>query len=116
MLALLLVAFASPSGSIEPNRTVDSQPDTLKFDILVRQPEERCEPTHDDEIIVCAEKSDSERYRLRPIPNAERYEQDQIKAEFAIGENATAVAEAEQAELGAGAQSKRLMVRLKIGF
>lgn len=116
MFTVMVIAMALPSVSIEERNSSNNQPENLKIDILVRRPKEQCEPTNSDEIIVCAEKVDNERYRLRPIPNADKYETDEIKAKFAIGENAIAAAETEQAELGGGAQSKRLMVRLKIGF
>ena len=116
MFTLMIIATTLPFASIEERNSSNNQPENLKIDILVRRPKEHCEPQNSDEIIVCAEKVDNESYRLRPIPNADKYETDEIKAKFAIGENTIAAAETEQAELGGGAQSKRLMVRLKIGF
>jgi hypothetical protein len=116
ILAVLLVAFTPVPALPDASDPSSDQAETLKIDILVKQPEEQCEATTSDEIIVCAEKVDNERYRLRPIPNADKYEKDESKAEFAIGENAVMAAETEQAELGGGVQSPRLMIRLKIGF
>jgi hypothetical protein len=116
MPVFFLVALSSPSVSLGETTPAPDQAETLKIDILVKQPEQPCEATTEDEIIVCAEKVDNERYRLRPIANAEKYEKDESQAEFSVGENATMAVETEQAGLGGGVPSPRLMVRLKIDF
>jgi hypothetical protein len=107
LLSLLLIVAASEPAA---------PPESLKIDILVKQPEPKCEANSSDEIIVCAEKADNEQHRLRPIPNAAEYEKDESKAEFSIGENATMAAEVDSAELAGGVVSKRMMVRVKMKF
>ncbi len=118
MIFWLLVSVAAPAiavGAAAPDEETGSE-ETLKIDILVKQPAPECEPGEGDEIIVCAEPVDQERYRMRPIENAGKYEKDESKAEFSIAENTIMAIENEQAELTGGAQSKRLMVRVKIAF
>jgi hypothetical protein len=102
----LIVAVSDPAA----------QPEPLKIDILVKQPEAKCDAKSSDEIVVCAEKADNEQHRLRPIPKAAVYDKDESKAEFAVSENATMLAEGEAAGLPGGVQSNRLMVRLKLKF
>ena len=104
---------AAGSGAAQ---STDETAQTLKIDILVKQPSTECEAANDDEIVVCAEQADNEAYRLRPIANAEKYKDDPLKAEIALSDNATMAAEGDSAELGSGVISKRAMVRLKIGF
>jgi hypothetical protein len=102
----LIVAESEPAARPKP----------LKIDILVKQPEPKCEAKSGDEIVVCAEKADNEQHRLRPIENAAIYEKDESKAGFSIGDNATMAAEVDSAELAGGAVSKRMMVRVKMKF
>jgi hypothetical protein len=102
----MIVAASEPAAPPEP----------LKIDVLVKQPEPKCEAKTHDEIVVCAEQEDPELHRLRPIPNAAKYEKDESKAEFSIGENATVAAEVDSADMAGGVVSKRMMVRLKVKF
>jgi hypothetical protein len=90
--------------------------ETLKIDILVKQPEQKCEAQAGDEIVVCAEKTDNEVHRLRPIAGAEIYDKDESKAEFSISENVRMAAEVESNQLGGGVTSKSIMARVKIKF
>ena len=116
ILALLLAASstgASGSGGVQGT---DETAQTLKIDILVKQPSTECEAANDDEIVVCAERADNEAYRLRSLADAEKYREDPLKAEIALGENATMAAEGDSAELASGVISKRMMVRLKVAF
>lgn len=112
---LVLVAFQSPDAPL-----VDVRPpnvsETMRFDILVKQPEVKCEAQTGEEIVVCADKADNEQHRLRPITDAAKYEKDESKAEFSIDENKSMAVEADSAGLPGGVQSNRLMVRLKVKF
>ncbi len=112
---LLLAALQTPgSGASESAQKTDAAP--LTIDILVKSPQPQCEVDSSDEIVVCADKADNEQHRLRPIADAKRLEKDESKAEFAIAENATMLAEGEAAGLGGGVQSNRIMMRIKIAF
>jgi hypothetical protein len=115
--AVLLVAGISA----EPLAANDPAPETppqIKFDILLKQPRPPvCKQGNSDEIVVCAAQlQDPEQFRLRPLKDGQKFKEVPIKAEMAISENATLVAEADSADIGAGGVSKRLMVRLKIKF
>lgn len=117
MLSAILLLLTAQTGTGLDEGPADAEPaGTTKFDILVKQPELKCEVQSGEEIVVCAEKIDNEQHRLRPIANAEKFEKDESKAEFSIAENANMAAEAEAAGLPGGVQSNRLMVRLKVGF
>ena len=65
---------------------------------------------------MCAEKTDNESQRLRPIANAAIYDKDKSAAEFGVSENVRMSFEAGSAELGGGVISKRIMARVKIKF
>ncbi|MFM2410516.1 MAG: hypothetical protein RL481_1344 [Pseudomonadota bacterium] len=110
----LLLSTATPAASFDPY--AEPKAETLKIDILIKQPEPECAPAVSDEIIVCAEPEDNERYRLRPIPNAKKLEEGESKAEFGIGDDATLAAESESEEIGGGVISQRLIIRLKVPF
>jgi hypothetical protein len=116
MFPLMLFAVATPPAIVADDANANNPPETLKIDILVKQPEPECDQSDADEIIVCAEPVDNERYRLRPIANAGKFEKDESKAEFNISENATMAGETEHAEIGPGVPSNRLMIRLKTRF
>ena len=90
----------------------------MKFSILVEQPKPACDRRSGDEIVVCADPDDPERHRLRPIPHAERFEDQEglPKAQVALGENSSMAAEVDSAEMAGGVVSKRIMVRLKVKF
>lgn len=114
MFSLILIV------QIPTESTAEQKPDeaapTIKINILVGEPVSDCKPSVKDEIVVCAEKTDQERYRLRPIMNAEKYEPDPIKAEIALSDKATILSEGEAASLPQGVQSNRIMVRARIKF
>ncbi len=100
-----------------PNSPSSSRPtEPIKINILVKQPEQKCGAQSADEIVVCAEKSDNESQRLRPITNAEIYEKDESKAEFSISENVRVAAEVDSNQLGGGVTGKSIMARVKIKF
>lgn len=112
LLAVTSQTAAAPGAS--PNDAAPAE--AVKFDILVKPPEVKCEAQSEEEIVVCAKDADNEQHRLRPIAHAAEYEKDESKAEFAISEDATMLVENEAAGLPGGVQSNRLMVRLKFGF
>lgn len=114
MILALLLAASPPLPADANGDAQDAGP--VRFDILVKPPQAKCEAQNSDEIVVCAQEADNEQHRLRPIAHAEKYEKDESKAEFSIGENATMLAENEAASLPGGVQSNRLMLRLKLGF
>lgn len=117
MILAILLSLAAQAPSQKDENSNDAAPtETVKIDILVKQPEVQCEAVNDDEIVVCAQQADNEQHRLRPISNAAKYEKDESKAEFSISENATMAVEADSAVLGGGVQSPRLMVRIKTKF
>lgn len=109
-LALLLTEPAPVSQSSS------SAAKPLKIDILVKQPEQKCETQSGDEIVVCAQKTDNESQRIRPIRNAEIYDRDESRADFGISENVRMATEVESKELGGGVTSKSIMARVKIKF
>jgi hypothetical protein len=115
MMQWLLLATLAPAlaNFDEPPVTT---PAPLRIDILVKQPVEKCETQSADEIVVCAEKTETESQRLRPIANAGIYEKDESRADFGIAENVRMAAEVDSEELGAGVISKRIMARVKIKF
>jgi hypothetical protein len=110
----LLIFTATPLPAEES--PAPAKAETLKINILVEQPAPECAPADGDEIVVCAQPEDNERYRLRPIPKAAEFEKDESKAEFGIGDGATLAAETESAALGGGVASPRIMIRLKVPF
>lgn len=114
ILWLLMTAMVVEPAPLDRASTPEAE--TLKIDILVKQPERKCEAQNPDEIVVCAEKTDNESQRLRPIANAEIYEKDESKAEFSISENVRMAAEVDSRDLGGGVTSKAIMARVKIKF
>jgi hypothetical protein len=111
---LLLLAMAAEP--VPHGQTSALPTESLKIDILIKQPEQKCEAQGADEIVVCAHKTDNESQRLRPIANAHIYDKDESNAEFGISENVRMAAEVDSAELGSGVTSKRIMARVKIKF
>ena len=65
--AILLVLTAQVD--IEPDKATTNAEtvETVKFDILVKQPEVKCDAQSDEEIIVCAEHADNEQHRLQNL-------------------------------------------------
>lgn len=113
---LLLTAFAAEPAPVSEAAAVDRPAQTLKIDILIKQPAQKCEAQSANEIVVCADKTDNESQRIRPIANAHIYDKDESRAEFGVSENIRMAAEVDSAELGAGVVSKRIMARVKIKF
>jgi hypothetical protein len=109
-----LVAVMAEPAPASPSSSQPTEP--VKFDISVKQPEQKCEAQSGEEIVVCAEKTDNESQRLRPIAGAEIYEKDESKAEFSISENVRVAAEVDSNQLGGGVTSKSIMARVKIKF
>lgn len=117
-LTILLLLYAAPpvSAQTDTGGSVTDNPSPVKFDILVNQPEPECSEQTADEIVVCGEKTDQERYRLRRTDKDNLYKEEPTKAEFAISENTKIAAENEAAQIGSGVQSNRLMARIKFKF
>lgn len=113
---LLWTAFAAEPVPVSDVATADTPAQTLKIDILIKQPVEKCEEQSTDEIVVCAEKTDNESQRLRPIAKTDIYNKDESAAEFGISENMRMAVQAESEELQQGVIAKRAMVKLKIKF
>jgi hypothetical protein len=115
---ILLLLYAAPpvSAQTDTDAAVNEIPSPVKFDILVKPPEPECSEKMADEIVVCGEKTDQERYRLRRTDQGAMYEDEPNKAEFSISENTKIAAENEAASIGPGVQSNRLMARIKFKF
>ncbi len=113
---LLLTAFVADSAPVSDVAAVTPPAQTLKIDVLVKQPLEKCEAQNTDEIIVCADKTDNESQRLHPISNAHIYDKDESAAEFGLSENVRMAVQAESEELQQGIIAKRAMIKLKIKF
>ena len=108
-----LVAEPVPAQELS---VADQQNETLKIDILVKQPTQKCDRQSSDEIVVCAKQVDNESQRLRPIANTRIYGKDESKAEFGISKNVRMAAEVDSEELQQGIIAKRIMARVKIKF
>jgi hypothetical protein len=115
MVWIWLLALAAESVPSD-DAVNESTAQTLKIDILVRQPPQKCDRRMSDEIVVCANMTDNESQRLRPIANAVVYDKDESAADFGISDNARMAVEAESEELQQGIIAKRAMVKLKIKF
>ena len=113
---LLVTAFVAEPVPVSNAPAVDPPAQTLKIDILLKQPTEKCKAQSGEEIVVCAEKTDNESQRLRPIANTHIYDKDESKAEFGISENVRMAAEVDSNQLGGGVTSKSIMARVKIKF
>ena len=113
---LWLALLAAEPAAMNVVETGESRVDAVKIDILIKQPDQKCDAQTTDEIVVCADKADNETQRLRPIANANIYDKDESRADFGISENIRMSAEVDSAELGAGVVSKRIMARVKFKF
>ena len=111
---LLLATLAPASATVE--EPTPALPAPLKIDILIKPPAEKCQAQRTDEIVVCADKTENESQRLRPVANAEIYDKDESMADFGISENVRMSADVESKELGGGVTSKSIMARVKIKF
>lgn len=77
-----------------------------------------CTPSTPDEVVVCARTGESP-YRLRPIPDADRFERprrDGMPPAAVAAFGGTLSAEGESAMLAGGQVSKRAMVRFTKPF
>ena len=115
-LMILLNVSQSSASSTDVDAQSISSSEPIKINILVKQPDAECAEQTGDEIVVCGEKTDQERHRLRRSDEEKRFDRDNFKAEFSISENAQIAAEAEAAQLGQGVQSNRIMARIKFKF
>jgi hypothetical protein len=113
---LLLTAFAPEPAPVRNTLAADAPAQTLKIDILAKPPAQKCEAQSGDEIVVCADNTDNESQRLRPIANTHLYDKDESKAEFGISENVRIAAEVDSNQLGGGVTSKSIMAWVKIKF
>ena len=115
---ILLLLYAAPPQPAQTDTygSVSNNVNPVKFDILLKQPEPECSEQSSDEILVCAEKTDQERYRLRRTADDTLYEEDPNKAEFSVSENIKIAAENEAAQIGPGIQSNRIMAKIKFKF
>lgn len=111
-----ITALVAEPVSAQELSVADQQNETLKIDILVKQPTQKCDQQSSDEIVVCAKQVDNESQRLRPIANTHIYGKDESKAEFGISEDVRMAVETDSAELGGGVVAKRIMARVKIKF
>lgn len=72
-----------------------------------------CQPSTDEEVVICARPDEPSPYRLKPLP--ERFERPLIpKAEASVLGGSGSV-EGEQADVG-GTPSRRVMARMKWKF
>lgn len=118
-LVLVMMSAATPPGSTTSgpdDLTPEASSQSKVIDILLKQAVSECAAQTADEIVVCAQKTDQERYRLRSQSTDSRFAREALKAEFSLTENTTMLAEGEAAGLPQGVQSNRLMVRMKIKF
>jgi len=97
------------------SQSISTQTEPKVFDLRSLPVSSHCGDANTTEIVVCGQR-DPDKYRVKPIPNADRFEQGPLIARVELGHGATASAEAEAVSLGAGVQSNRMMARLKIKF
>ena len=86
----------------------------IDFDLREVAPPPPCEPRRADEIVVCG-RSDTERQRLPPLPDA-KYAEAPPKAEMKLFGDVVGSAVMESETLPGGVASNRIMVRMKIPF
>lgn len=113
---LLVTAFVAEPAPASDAPAADPPQQTLKIDILLKQRADKCEAQSAEEIVVCADKTDNESQRLRPITNTHINDKNESKAEFGISENVRMAAEVDGNQLGGGVTSKSIMARVKIKF
>lgn len=119
LLFLVMISAATTPGSTASgpdDLAPRASSQTKVIDVLLKQAVSECAAQTADEIVVCAQKTDQERYRLRWQGTDSRFSREALKAEFSLTENMTMLAEGEAAGLPQGVQSNRLMVRMKIKF
>ncbi len=79
----------------------------------VRQ--QQCAPGDPNEIVVCGSRQESERYRLRPLPDGE-FEEDRLVAKADLGGGFTGKMHMDQVEISPGIVSKRVLFSIKKPF
>lgn len=118
-LVLVMMSAATPPESTATgpdDLTPRASSQSKVIDILLKPAVSECAAQAADEIVVCAQKTDQERYRLRSQSTDSPFAREALKAEFSLSESTTMLAEGEAAGLPQGVQSNRLMVRMKIKF
>ena len=86
----------------------------IRFNLRDVPPPGKCEPGRADEIVVCG-RSDTERQRMPPLPDA-KYAEAPPKAEMKLFGDVVGSAVMESEGLPGGGTSDRIMVRMKIPF
>ena len=86
----------------------------IDFDLREVAPPRPCEPGRADEIVVCG-RTDTERQRLPPLPDA-KYAEAPPKAEMKLFGDVVGSAVMESEEVANGVVADRIMVRMKIPF
>ncbi len=79
----------------------------------VRQ--QQCAPGNPNEIVVCGSRQESERYRLRPLPDR-GFEEDPLVAEADLGGGFSGKISMDQVEISPGIVSKRVLFSIKKPF
>jgi len=74
----------------------------------------RCAPSAEGDIVVCAARNASERFRLQPLPPAPT--RTPPKAEFGIAGAVRGAVRADSEAMANGEVSKRAMIDLKLPF
>lgn len=74
-----------------------------------------CAPANATEIVVCGSRQESERYRLRPLPDG-GFEEDRLVAEADLGRGFTGKVHMDQVEISPGIVSKRVLFSIKKPF
>ena len=100
-LALLLLVQQAPGERVLPSITGLDKP---------------CPKDNDEEIVVCARRSDSERQRFREPALPPGYQPDTTPGSFRIGENQELGAEVGSTQRPDGTVNKYIMIKLKTRF
>ncbi len=117
LFALMLVS--------EPMSTLARGKDTQDFDLKAVTARDEvppgpgrqqgCAPGNATEIVVCGSRQESERYRLRPLPDAD-FKEDRLVAEANLGGGFTGKVHMDQVEISPGILSKRVLFSIKKPF
>jgi hypothetical protein len=113
-LILLLQSAAPASPASNQAAAPPAKLIPVDFDLKEWRPSESCGAGSSDEIIVCGQRPDADRYRVGPVSS--RFDTEPLVAEMGIGGGATARAYAESVEFPGGFVSKRIMVGIKLPF
>ncbi|HEX5183107.1 MAG TPA: hypothetical protein VFW19_08145 [Allosphingosinicella sp.] len=113
-LFLLMSVQAAAAPAPVPPPTVKIDP--IHFDLANVKPADPagdCGPSQGPEIVVCGRRNPY----VYPLDKMARiYEPKPLRAETGLGHGATANVHVEQAEIGPGLKSNRVMVGIKIPF